>query len=86
MPATTGTRTHGPLTLRPLTLRPLSPVLGVEATGVDLVRSLRNDAIPAYLMTSLPVSDPLYIEGASRAPVLSKPFTGDQLDQFLHPK
>lgn len=57
-----------------------------EATGVDLVRSLRNDAIPAYLMTSLPVSDPLYIEGASRAPILSKPFTGDQLDQFLHPK
>ncbi|TCK99999.1 PAS domain-containing protein [Shimia isoporae] len=57
-----------------------------EATGVDLVKSLRNDAIPAYLMTSLPVSDPLYIEGASRAPVLSKPFTGDQLDQFLHPK
>ncbi|MGR3636567.1 MAG: PAS-domain containing protein [Shimia sp.] len=57
-----------------------------DATGVDLVRSLRNDAIPAYLMTSLPVSDPLYIAGAARAPVLSKPFTGDQLDQFLHPK
>ncbi|KPA20044.1 Blue-light-activated protein [Shimia sp. SK013] len=57
-----------------------------DATGVDLVRSLRNDAIPAYLMTSLPVSDPLYIAGAARAPVLSKPFTDDQLDQFLHPK
>ncbi|MCP4818851.1 MAG: PAS domain-containing protein [Shimia sp.] len=57
-----------------------------EATGVDLVRALRDDAIPAYLMTSLPVTDPLYIEGASRAPVLPKPFNADQLDQFLHPK
>jgi signal transduction histidine kinase len=57
-----------------------------DATGVDLVRALRNDAVPAYLMTSLPLSDPLYIEGATRAPVLSKPFTMDQLDLFLHPR
>ena len=55
-----------------------------ETTGVDLIRDLPSDAVPAFLMTSLPQTHPLYIEGAARAPVLSKPFGADQLDAFLH--
>jgi len=57
-----------------------------DATGVDLIRELGRDRVPTYLMTSLPQSHDLYIEGAARAPVLPKPFTAAQLDQFLHPK
>lgn len=57
-----------------------------DATGVDLIRNLPNDAIPSFLMTSLPHTDPLYIEGAARAPILPKPFTAEQLDLFLHPR
>ena len=55
-----------------------------ETTGVDLIRGLPSDAIPAFLMTSLPQTHQLYIEGAARAPVLSKPFGAEQLDAFLH--
>ncbi|MEQ9692580.1 PAS-domain containing protein [Shimia sp. SDUM112013] len=55
-----------------------------EASGVDLIRSLPPDGIPCFLMTSLPKTDPLYIEGAARVPILSKPFSVDQLDSFLH--
>ncbi len=57
-----------------------------DATGVDLITSLDGDSLPSYLMTSLPQTDPLYIEGAARAPILPKPFTAEQLDHFLHPK
>lgn len=57
-----------------------------DATGVDLIRDLQRERVPTYLMTSLPQSHPLYIEGAARAPMLPKPFTAAQLDQFLHPK
>lgn len=57
-----------------------------DATGVDLIRELGRERVPTYLMTSLPKSHDLYIEGAARAPVLPKPFTAAQLDQFLHPK
>ena len=55
-----------------------------EATGVDLIRTLPSDGVPSFLMTSLPNTHPLYIEGAARAPVLSKPFSAGQLDAFLH--
>ncbi|MDP2581073.1 PAS-domain containing protein [Shimia thalassica] len=55
-----------------------------DATGVDLIKSLRTDGTPSFLMTSLPQTHPLYIEGAARAPVLSKPFDVEQLDAFLH--
>lgn len=55
-----------------------------EATGVDLVRALPADAVPSFLMTSLPRTHSLFIEGAARAPVLSKPFSAEQLDAFLH--
>ena len=57
-----------------------------DATGVDLIREIGRDRVPSYLMTSLPQSHALYIEGAAQAPVLPKPFTATQLDQFLHPK
>ncbi len=55
-----------------------------DETGVDLISGLPGDSVPAYLMTSLPRSHQLYIEGAARAPVLSKPFSADQLGTFLH--
>jgi hypothetical protein len=57
-----------------------------DATGVDLIRELGRERVPTYLMTSLPQSHDLYIEGAARTPVLPKPFTAAQLGQFLHPK
>ncbi|PSL18332.1 hybrid sensor histidine kinase/response regulator [Shimia abyssi] len=57
-----------------------------DATGVDLIRELPNDAVPAYLMTSLPQTNPLYVKGAARAPMLPKPFTAEQLVKFLHPE
>lgn len=55
-----------------------------SGTGVDLISALPSDAVPSFLMTSLPKSDPLYIQGAARAPVLSKPFSAEQLGAFLH--
>lgn len=55
-----------------------------ETTGVDLIRSLPSGGVPFFLMTSLPQSSPLYIEGAARAPVIQKPFDASQLDAFLH--
>jgi signal transduction histidine kinase len=57
-----------------------------ETSGVDLIRQLPNDPIPFFLMTSLPPSHPLYIEGATLAPVLPKPFTAEELATFLHSK
>ncbi|WP_372887293.1 PAS-domain containing protein [Shimia sp.] len=54
-----------------------------EASGVDLIRELASGPLPYYLMTSLPPSDPLYVEGAARAPVLPKPFDAEQLSAFL---
>lgn len=54
------------------------------STGVDLARSV-NGALPLFLMTSLPETDPLYIRGAALAPVLRKPFTATQLALFLNP-
>lgn len=57
-----------------------------DSTGVDLIRALPAETVPAFLMTSLPQSHPLYIEGAARAPVLPKPFGADQLNAFLHPR
>lgn len=57
-----------------------------DSTGVDLIRELGRERVPTYLMTSLQQNHPLYIEGAARAPVLPKPFTAEQLDQFLHPR
>lgn len=54
-----------------------------EATGVDLIGQLPNRDTPSYLMTSLPQSDPLFLQAAARAPVLSKPFSAEQLSTFL---
>jgi len=55
-----------------------------EATGVDLIRSLPIDGMSSFLMTSLPKSHPLYVEGAARVPILSKPFSAEQLSAFLN--
>lgn len=54
-----------------------------EATGVDLINQLPESRTPSFLMTSLPQNHPLYLEAAARAPVLSKPFSAEQLSAFL---
>lgn len=51
-------------------------------TGIDLARHVDRQ-VPVLLMTSLPTDDPLYLEAASRAPVLKKPFTQDDLAGLL---
>ncbi|SEO71582.1 Response regulator receiver domain-containing protein [Salinihabitans flavidus] len=55
-------------------------------TGVDLLHALPDGAPPCFLMTSLPQSHPLYLQGAARAPVLPKPFSAEELSAFLQPK
>lgn len=52
-------------------------------TGVDLAREL-GPKRPVFLMTSLPATDPLYVQGAALAPILSKPFSADALFSFLN--
>ncbi|WP_299948989.1 PAS-domain containing protein [uncultured Ruegeria sp.] len=53
-----------------------------EGTGIDIVDHLKG-ALPCILMTSLPISDPLHTKALTRAPVLSKPFTPEQLSALL---
>ncbi len=57
-----------------------------DATGVDLVEKLKHRELPIFLMTSFASSNPLYLEGAARAPVIRKPFTPDALLRFLSPE
>ena len=52
-----------------------------EETGIDLVKNLGT--IPCYLMTSLPLGDPLHQSANKAAPVLQKPFTKNELMGFL---
>ncbi|MDC0738021.1 PAS-domain containing protein [Cognatishimia sp. SS12] len=54
-----------------------------DATGVDLITTLTQRALPAYLMTSFPRTHPLYVKGAQIAPVIRKPFTAEALRRFL---
>lgn len=54
-----------------------------EQTGIDLLRNLPHDHVPAFLMSSLPASSPLLSEAHKVAPVLSKPFSKDDLMAFL---
>lgn len=50
-------------------------------TGIDLVSDLKH--LPSYLMTSLPLSDPLHRSAHAVAPVLPKPFSQSDLMGFL---
>ena len=55
-------------------------------TGVDLLEQLAGSSGVAarfYLMTSLPVANPLRARGAAQFPVLTKPFDEGQLAAFL---
>ncbi|MDG1739668.1 MAG: PAS-domain containing protein [Paracoccaceae bacterium] len=52
-----------------------------DETGIDLVSDLQH--LPCYLMTSLPLNDPLHNAAHKAAPVLPKPFTQTELMGFL---
>lgn len=54
-----------------------------ERTGIDLVEQLPAQSLPCFLMTSLPVSDPLHQRAATLAPLLKKPFRAGDLSAFL---
>ena len=53
------------------------------ATGLDLLDRIEGTGLPAILMTSLPLSDPLHRAALTRAPVLRKPFTRSQLSALI---
>ena len=42
--------------------------------------------LPCILMTSLPVSDPLFRKALKCGPVLRKPFTIHQLSELIQPE
>lgn len=52
-------------------------------TGIDLIDRLPEPHPPVFLMTSLPATHPLHQTALSRAPVLTKPFSAEQLAAFL---
>ena len=54
-----------------------------DATGLDLRDRLSTQEVPVVLMTSLPVSDPLYQQAAALGPVLSKPFSAAALSALI---
>lgn len=59
----------------------LSDIKLGSKTGLDLLD--RVATTPIILMTSLPSNDPAHITARSRAPVLQKPFTADDLRAVL---
>ncbi|MCB4456160.1 hybrid sensor histidine kinase/response regulator [Leisingera sp. McT4-56] len=56
------------------------------ATGIDLATRLDGSGLPCILMTSLPVSDPLFRKALKCGPVLRKPFTIHQLSELINPE
>ncbi|MFK7941107.1 MAG: PAS-domain containing protein [Roseovarius sp.] len=54
-----------------------------DQTGLDLVNIVDAQGCPICLMTSLPPDDPLFGAAQTRAPLLRKPFTPDQLATTL---
>ncbi|WP_027257198.1 hybrid sensor histidine kinase/response regulator [Leisingera aquimarina] len=56
------------------------------ATGIDLATRLDGSNLPCILMTSLPVSDPLFRKALKCSPVLRKPFTTHQLSALIKPE
>ena len=56
------------------------------ASGLDLLDRVRDGNRPFVLMTSLPYDDPRHRDALTRAPVLHKPFTTDQLMALVRPE
>lgn len=54
-----------------------------DATGLDLIAALPEQAPPIILMTSLPPDHPLHARALTQAPVLRKPFSARELGAFL---
>lgn len=54
-----------------------------EENGLDLARILTGDPRPVFLMTSLPMDDPLHRAARNELPVLRKPFQTRDLENFL---
>ncbi|MFV2053788.1 PAS-domain containing protein [Aliiroseovarius sp. YM-037] len=54
-------------------------------SGVEMLEALRSRDVktPAYLMTSLPMADPVRRSAADRFPLIGKPFTARELGGFL---
>ncbi|PHQ99180.1 MAG: hybrid sensor histidine kinase/response regulator [Marinosulfonomonas sp.] len=54
-------------------------------TGVEMLDDLTENGLTATtcLMTSLPANDPIRTDAASRYPLISKPFTADDLAAFM---
>ena len=54
-------------------------------SGVEMLEALRGRGVktPAYLMTSLPMADPVRRAAADRFPLIGKPFTARELGGFL---
>ncbi|MFK7754210.1 MAG: PAS-domain containing protein [Sedimentitalea sp.] len=53
------------------------------ATGLDLLARVRRADLTCVLMTSLPRDHDLHVAARQQAPVLAKPFTGDDLGGVL---
>ncbi|WP_051539396.1 PAS-domain containing protein [Sulfitobacter sp. 20_GPM-1509m] len=64
----------------------LSDIRLGAASGIDLVDRLKDAGLPIILMTSLPVTDPMHRAALTRAPVLQKPFSADDLAALLMPQ
>ncbi len=54
-----------------------------KANGLELLDRMAGNHLPCFLMTSLPVDDPLHRAALSRVPVLAKPFTAMQLAALI---
>jgi len=64
----------------------LSDILLVgKTTGVEMLDNLKQNGLKAgtCLMTSLPVDDPVRADAATRYPLISKPFSADDLAAYL---
>ena len=64
----------------------LSDILLIgKTTGVEMLDNLKENGLKAgtCLMTSLPVDDPVRADAATRYPLISKPFSADDLAAYL---
>lgn len=57
-------------------------MLAGDMTGLDMARHIDTN-VPIYMITGLPGDDPIRREVAASYPVLSKPFSAEQLRAFL---
>jgi len=59
-----------------------------DLTGYDLAVKLRKTGvdIPIYIITGLPISDPIRMQTANKFPILSKPFSFEQMVEQIQIK